>query len=281
MTGDIVVVRERRTKNEFALKTIQKRDMSEKMLNILRREVEILASLDHVRFSPLSSPVSILSLTHMHTHTLFSPQPNVIHCVEIFETPYRISIVLELGDGTDLFDRLQKQPQGRFKPWIASELVRSMLLALAHCHAYDFFFYRLSKNISTNQQTKHRHGVVHRDIKLDNFIFDRRGVLKLIDFGLSKQWIQNGKVHSKMKIKKMNSVVGTLDTIAPEVMSSDIPYVRTRYSRTSLTHSQLKNKSQLHRKVRHVESWLCRFRVALWKVPVQRIKQERHSEADS
>ena len=116
-----------------------------------------------------------------------------------------------------------------------------MLLALAHCHAYDFFFYRLSKNISTNQQTKHRHGVVHRDIKLDNFIFDRRGVLKLIDFGLSKQWIQNGKVHSKMKIKKMNSVVGTLDTIAPEVMSSDIPYVQTRSSRKSLTHSpQLK-----------------------------------------
>ena len=144
--------------------------------------------------------------------------------MEIFETPYRISIVLELGDGTDLFDRLQKQPQGRFKPWVASELVRSMLLALAHCHA---------------------HGVVHRDIKLDNFIFDRRGVLKLIDFGLSKQWIQNGKVHSKMKIKKMNSVVGTLDTIAPEVMSSDIPYVQTRCSSTSLTHSQLKT-NQLH-----------------------------------
>ena len=132
MTGDIVVVRERRTKNEFALKTIQKRDMSEKMLNILRREVEILASLDHVSFS-LSSRFN----SHIHT---YSPQPNVIHCVEIFETPYRISIVLELGDGTDLFDRLQKQPQGRFKPWIASELVRSMLLALAHCHAYEFYF---------------------------------------------------------------------------------------------------------------------------------------------
>ena len=50
MTGDIVVVRERKTKNEFALKTIQKSNMSEKMLNVLRREVEILASLDHVSF---------------------------------------------------------------------------------------------------------------------------------------------------------------------------------------------------------------------------------------
>jgi len=184
MTGDIVIVKERKTKKEFALKTIQKKSFDEKMLNVLRREVEILASLDH---------------------------PNVIHCVEIFETPYRISIVLELGDGTDLFDRLQKQPQGRFKPWIASDMVRSMLLALAHCHA---------------------HGVVHRDIKLDNFIFDQRGVLKLIDFGLSKQWIDVGSkatittTTTNSRIKKMQSVVGTLDTIAPEVMSNDIPYTQ-------------------------------------------------------
>ena len=70
MTGDIVVVRERRTKNEFALKTIQKRDMSEKMLNILRREVEILASLDHVSFS-LSSRFN--SLTHsLHSRTSYT-----------------------------------------------------------------------------------------------------------------------------------------------------------------------------------------------------------------
>ena len=53
MTGDIVVVRERKTKNEFALKTIQKSNMSEKMLNVLRREVEILASLDHVSYFSL------------------------------------------------------------------------------------------------------------------------------------------------------------------------------------------------------------------------------------
>ena len=72
MTGDIVVVRERRTKNEFALKTIQKRDMSEKMLNILRREVEILASLDHVRF------LSFVSFQFSHTHILSTAERHTL-----------------------------------------------------------------------------------------------------------------------------------------------------------------------------------------------------------
>lgn len=198
MSGDIVIVRERKSKKEFALKTIKKRMISEKMLKVLRREVEILASLDH---------------------------PNVIHCVEIFETEFRISIVLELGDGADLFDRLQKQPERRFKPWIASDIVKSILLALAHCHA---------------------HGIVHRDIKLDNFIFDDRNVLKLIDFGLSKQFVtmKNDEKKNNMKIKKMNSVVGTIDTCAPEVLCSDVPYTEKcdMWSVGCVTHAMLCGK---------------------------------------
>lgn len=148
MTGDVMLVKSRETGVEYALKTIEKRKISKAMLAILREEVSILSTLDH---------------------------PNVIHCREVFETSARISILMELGKGGDLFDLLQHQPQGRFRPWIACDFVHSMLLALAHCHA---------------------HGIVHRDIKLENFVFDCKGkgrVLKLLDFGLSKRWVRRDR----------------------------------------------------------------------------------------
>ncbi|CAK9071962.1 unnamed protein product [Durusdinium trenchii] len=54
-------------------------------------------------------------------------------------------------------------------------------------------------------------GIVHRDLKLENWLFEKQGGddLKLIDFGLSKFWEPS---------KKMEMRVGTLDYMAPEVL---------------------------------------------------------------
>jgi len=56
----------------------------------------------------------------------------------------------------------------------------------------------------------HNRGVVHRDLKLENFLFEAKDSdhIKLIDFGLGKVWSPN---------RKMKAQLGTLAYLAPEV----------------------------------------------------------------
>ena len=61
----------------------------------------------------------------------------------------------------------------------------------------------------------HQHGVVHRDIKFDNFLFDTDAddaELKLIDFGLAKRVAPGGEDFS--------DGCGTVPYMAPEMFLS-------------------------------------------------------------
>ena len=75
-------------------------------------------------------------------------------------------MILELCTGGELVARIMDMPNG-ISEGEAARHVKTMLSALHHCH---------------------EHGVVHRDVKLDNFVYEHDGrdaQLKLIDFGLS------------------------------------------------------------------------------------------------
>merc|ERR1719240_568731 len=94
---------------------------------------------------------------------------------------------MEHMSGGELFDRLVEKTV--FPESEAASTIWQMLLAVNYLH---------------------HEGVTHRDLKLENFLYDAPGsnFLKLIDFGFSKFW----------KNEKYKEALGTLTYVAPEVL---------------------------------------------------------------
>src|SRR5689334_5662162 len=90
---------------------------------------------------------------------------NIIKLYEVYETEKSIYLVLELIQGKSLYEFLKKS---NFREDVSAtriiNIVRSLLDALA---------YMASK------------GMMHRDLKPDNILFDKGEKVKLVDFGLA------------------------------------------------------------------------------------------------
>ena len=101
---------------------------------------------------------------------------------------------MECCTGGELFDLLYDQEGAKFAEKDA------LNLAIKMCSALNYL---------------HENKIIHRDLKLENFIFTRKGAegeIKLIDFGLSKAYLEG---------EHMRKVAGTSYYMAPEVLRGD------------------------------------------------------------
>lgn len=117
--------------------------------------------------------------------------PNIVRLEEVYESESEIYLVQELCLGGELFDRLDEQPDYHYTEAQCARLVKQMLCSVRYIHSK---------------------GIIHRDLKLENFLFSDDSPdseLKMIDFGLSKHF-KFGEVQ--------HEAVGTPYTVAPEVI---------------------------------------------------------------
>lgn len=113
--------------------------------------------------------------------------PQITSYYGSFVKNYKLWVIMEYVDGGSIFDLLT--------PGIISDettiayIVKEVLLALKYLH---------------NQ------GKIHRDLKSQNILVNKRGEIKLTDFGVSTQLSSN--------FSKRNTTVGTPYWMAPEVI---------------------------------------------------------------
>jgi len=117
---------------------------------------------------------------------------HILRLYESFGSPKRLYMVLELATGGELFDRIVAR--GSYSEADAASVMRQLCDALAHMHTL---------------------GVVHSDLKPSNLILaspDEDAPLKVCDFGLASV-VLGASTHAA------NSLVGTPDYMAPEILS--------------------------------------------------------------
>lgn len=117
--------------------------------------------------------------------------PHVTRLLDVYMAPTELTLVMECMAGGELLSRVLKAKPAFEEP-LAASTSWQMLLAVHYLHCT---------------------GIVHRDLKLENFLYEGADSehLKLADFGMSR--CHGGKL--------MTEIVGTLMYLAPEVLQDD------------------------------------------------------------
>eukprot|EP00931_Biecheleriopsis_adriatica_P032560 TRINITY_DN18994_c0_g1_i2.p1 TRINITY_DN18994_c0_g1~~TRINITY_DN18994_c0_g1_i2.p1 ORF type:complete len:586 (-),score=132.71 TRINITY_DN18994_c0_g1_i2:108-1820(-) len=162
INGEVTQAICRTTGRAVAVKSFDKKALSEKKRLQLKSEVDVHLQSDH---------------------------PHIVRLERVYETDSEVKLVMEKLEGGELFDQLQKH--SHLEEQRVAKLIRQCLLAIAYLHD---------------------RGVIHRDVKMENLVFDRKDSqdhIKLLDFGFAQRWDGSNELFERC---------GTLHYLAPEVL---------------------------------------------------------------
>lgn len=114
--------------------------------------------------------------------------PFIVDLIYAFQTGGKLYLILEYLSGGELFMHLERE--GIFMEDTACFYLSEIILALEHLHS---------------------EGIIYRDLKPENILLDAMGHVKLTDFGLCKERIQDDSV--------THTFCGTIEYMAPEILT--------------------------------------------------------------
>lgn len=114
--------------------------------------------------------------------------PFIVDLIYAFQTGGKLYLILEYLSGGELFMHLERE--GIFMEDTASFYLGEIIMALEHLHCQ---------------------GIIYRDLKPENILLDAHGHVKLTDFGLCKESVEDGGV--------THTFCGTIEYMAPEILT--------------------------------------------------------------
>ncbi|XP_043962429.1 hormonally up-regulated neu tumor-associated kinase isoform X2 [Gambusia affinis] len=117
--------------------------------------------------------------------------PHIVVLLETLETENSYYMAMELCAGGDLMDRICDRR--RLGEREVRRYTRQILSAVEHLH---------------------KHGIVHRDLKIENFLLDEHNNIKIVDFGLS-----NTLKPDSLSLELLNTQCGSPAYAAPELLA--------------------------------------------------------------
>ncbi|KAL6076020.1 hypothetical protein STEG23_007627 [Scotinomys teguina] len=159
-----------------AVKIISKKKASDDYLNkFLPREIQVMKVLRH---------------------------KYLINFYQAIETTSRVYIILELAQGGDVLEWIQRY--GACSEPLAGKWFSQMALGIAYLHSKGIV-HRLTPSLSA----------AGRDLKLENLLLDKRENVKISDFGFAKMVPSNQPVRSSPKMVPSNQPVRSSPKMVP------------------------------------------------------------------
>ena len=126
--------------------------------------------------------------------------PNIVEIHNIGYIDRRIPFIeMEFIEGTSIKNLIARHQ--RLPPTVALSIAYFTSLALHYAHVKNYTLYG-----------KVYHGLIHRDIKPDNIVISKEGIVKLMDFGVARP--------SEVSLHTVGAkIVGTLIYLSPEQLN--------------------------------------------------------------
>ena len=155
---------------------------------MMKRPVALTVMADHL----VADPEAVLRFRREVEAAAKLSHPNIVTAYDAEQAGECHFLVMELVDGMSL-DRVLNR-KGRLPVHFACEYIRQAALGLQHAH---------------------EHGMVHRDIKLQNLMLTRKGQVKILDFGLARFACASTSAPAA-PLTENGFLTGTPDFMSPE-----------------------------------------------------------------